>query len=648
MNTAYGVHRDGSGNLQNLQTFLNQSVVPQLPMKKPGDYGAIPGTSVNNTTAIRALLNDLSNGDVVDFGGNVYRVYADVDGIPSTGAGDTDSLSQNEVLWLDSKKNIKFQNGGLYNADQSVSPVKMYYPTILSLTNCENIHFDNFVLESKGENWGDSDASRTLTQDRRLSFLATNGGHALYAGLCNHIYINNCQFRLAGSVSPLYISMCANVHISDSFSNPASLGYASIGIDGWVGSVSDIPNNATTASTYLSNFVGHKETLVRREDGVPVGSSQYSAKGWVNTEDSVEVFVTGGQCSDMYGNATARTLGYAFGIGSGSRCTATAFEAHNVACLLHLFWSIDDLAYANLSNFYCESGLYGVVTDSVAFGDGDVILSNGVVNIDGSRVWDDGGESEESSHFICRRDSTNTVNFTLNNIEVNKGGYNLSHPFSLVWANDPDKYQRGKLVFNGGHYEPSGYISRVQAWGGSEQGEKDGLIMKNGCVIRDRNAIASDTPIYWGNQYTSGALYNYVDLDDALLQTHPSQFRNLANGSPDNANLVDGYWMPHSGLENCYTKDSKYHKRFLSTDLEFDSSQGLSGTDSRMRFKLRDNRYPHTTGGNENVFIGDDTGSIQVGEILTDSVSGSSLFVDFTLAGDVRVNFTPGVNYRLL
>lgn len=335
----------------------------------PYMFGASDAIDADNTVALSKMLDDAQDGTVLDFCGQMFRVYANVSGIPSATANPTtdNALPYSQILKIDGKKNITFKNGGIYAANQSVTSTEMYYPSTLSLIKSKNISFDNFTLESKGEKWGDSDASANESFDRRLEFCATNGGHSLFIGRCSNIRVRNGIFRLCGSVSTVYASSSDDLVIDNSFFNTASLGYSAFCSDNWVGDSTVV--NLSKLSTQIVNATCHAETLARREDGAAIGSSVYCGKAGVVAEGKlVHVNITGGNIADMFANGAAKWLGAAFYATSGAVVHSVGSSIRNCAAVGGLHFNDAEPARLQIEDVDAETGLTGIIISPTSFG----------------------------------------------------------------------------------------------------------------------------------------------------------------------------------------------------------------------------------------------------------------------------------------
>ncbi len=597
--------------------------------------------TATNDDAVGEISSIMRDGLKLDFSGKMYRVYANTAGIPSSGATPATSRAQllTRMLFMDDLRDISFGAGGLYAANQSTAVAKNYFPSTLYLKQCQDVHFDaGSTFESKGESWGDSDSSFTLTKDQRQDFLGQNGGHAIVAVRCKTI-TGSPTCRLSGSVGPLYFSSCEDVRLSDPFSNPSSLGYAAYSFDAWVGTIVD--SGLRNFHGNISNPQAYAETLTRREDGAATGSGLYCGKGGVITEDtSVIVTTQGGYIADMYANGSAKTLGYAFGAGVRSKCTSVGAVVRNC----------QEVAYANVSAAGTSEcvvtevdaivGLTGCMFDSQPFGICKITLK-GKVRVNNSRAWSGEVETLANTSLVA---SMKTASTALAVIDCDAAA-DESPPsgsqgilFSLI--SNKNNATFGGVIIEGGEYVTNGYLIRSEGWGSSQAGVRAGLSIKAGVKIRDDSTAATDAYI----QYTNKSLTNvftYIYHDIENMDAKVRGFRSLSSGyNIQGTALVTMILFPRKLGITTYSTVAYRPRETLSVELT--SIVGLTGPNTRLAFVMSDGRIPLGV----NCWVTSQGVQHKVINIYTPTVSGP-LRCDLVVENDVRSQFLAGEKYTI-
>ena len=598
----------------------------------PYMYGADESVTADNTSALHEMLSDAQDGTVLDFCGKMFRVYANVSGIPSATANPTtdNAMPYSQILKIDGKKNITFKNGGIYAANQGVTNTVMYYPSTLSIINSKNIYFDDFTVESKGEGWGNSDASSSETFNRRLVFCATNGGHALFIGRSSTIRTKNSYFRLCGSVSTVYASSCDDVLLDSSFFNTASLGYAAYCSDNWVGD--DTVVNYTKLSTQYVNATCHAESLTRREDGSPVGSSVYCGKASVVAEGKlVIVKVIGGHHSDMYGNTADKWLGAAFYATSGGVVHSVGGTIRNCAAVGGLHFNDAEPASLQIEDVDAETGLTGIIISPTSFGTGYAKMT-GNIKITRGRVWP--GERSELSEtsLVANMKVTSGVY-----VELGMTVSDDSDIYSLI--NNEGSACYGGVTFLYGKYVTNGFLIRSAGWGGANPATKKGLVINSGIFI-DKSAHTTPYIAYSNN---TGGVLTYIYHDLKMASISGTTLRQLDGYTmASQVSLQEMVSLPNPEI-NFWVNEPSYTSRYTGT-FRCVSVDGLSGTDSLVTFYISGN--VKLTSKSK---IATDSGFINIkamnGDFRLGDGTDNGLAAQLILSGDVRTEFSPGVDY---
>lgn len=598
----------------------------------PYMFGASDAIDADNTAALSQMLDEAQDGTVLDFCGKMFRVYANVSGIPSATANPTtdNALPYSQILKIDGKKNITFKNGGIYAANQVVTSTVMYYPSTLSLINSQYIFFDDFTVESKGEGWGNSDASSSETFNRRLEFCATNGGHALFIGRSSTIRTKNSYFRLCGSVSTVYASSCDDVLLDSSFLNTASLGFAAYCADNWVGD--DTVVNYNKLSTQLVNANCHAESLTRREDGLPVGSSVHCGKAGVVAEGKlIHVKIIGGNIADMFANGAAKWLGAAFYATSGGVVHSVGSTVRNCAAVGGLHFNDAEPASLQIEDVDAETGLTGIIISPTSFGTGYAKMT-GNIKITRGRVWP--GERSELSEtsLVANMKVTSGVY-----VELGMTVSDDSDIYSLI--NNEGSACYGGVTFLYGKYVTNGFLIRSAGWGGANPATKKGLVINSGIFI-DKSAHTTPYIAYSNN--TGGVLtYIYHDLKRASISgTTLRQLDGYTMASQ--VSLQEMVSLPNPEI-NFWVNEPSYTSRYTGT-FRCVSVDGLSGTDSLVTFYISGN--VKLTSKSK---IATDSGFINIksmnGDFRIGDGTDNGLAAQLILTGDVRNEFSPGTDY---
>lgn len=562
---------------QNVDTAL-KSVRSRTLYALDPEYGFVDSVAADNTAAAVALLGAAQDGDIIDFCGIMWRIYDGVAGIVSAGADPaTDqAVPLSSVPRLVNKVGITIRNGGLYAADQGVSPDKRYFPSTLYLKGCRDITFGpGAKFESRGESFGDADASLPLSVTARQDFLAVNGGHAVVMVRCRDVQ-GTLETRLCGSCAPLYSSSCYNVRLNNSFSNPASLGYAAYCADAWCGTLAD--TGFPEHSLYLDNCYTHAETLTRREDGAAVGSALYSSKNGVLNEDpSVVTYVTGGYYADAYGNSGTEGFqqGAAFGSGS-SHMEVTGARIHNCSYAASTAVSSDYPGTIRLHGVSGDVGaaVYYSYKRSFSYQECDLIDCD--IQVTDTRFI---GEITESAYVI------NQVQNTPLNVRIKNCRFRGAK--QLWWKpNKATHVSYGGITIDGGEYETIGLLCNFSGWGGAGAGTRQGMTIKGGARIYDTSDLTS-TYVIGGNAAGATLTYLWWDLRDCEVQTKtPRNVAGLVASGP--ATLQERIWYPDR-FESAYSTSTPRYAAQQS--VTFLSLNGLAGSDQRIIVRCN-GRFP--------------------------------------------------------
>ena len=524
------VNTQAGGN-QTLRDALNARAIKSDNVLIASVFtGFIDSISADNTQAAIDLLASAQDGDTIDFGGKMWRIYDGIEGIVSATAtpATDEAVPLASVPRLVGKKNITFRNGGLYAANQGTALEKCYYPSTLFLWN----------FESRGESYGDADASKPLPVDDRQEFLAVNGGHAVVLVRCKNIY-GSPTTRLCGSTGPFYASSCANVRLNNAFGNCASLGYAPYCFDSWCGSAA--VTGFDSHDSYLDDCYANAETLLRREDGQQVGSSIYCGKnGALNEDPDVITFVTGGTYRDFYGNSGNEGFqqGAAFQSGSSHMEVKGAY-IDNCAFAGATAVSSDYPGTIRLTDVTGTVGLAVFYQYKRSFSYQVAEAVNCKIHVDGSRTL---GELSETAYVINNVQNTR--------VDVNLIDCQLTGAKQVFWKpNKAIAVSYGGIEIMGGTYETKGYFCNVSGWGGGGSNTRKGISVRGGAKIYDTSGQTDDYIIATN---TGGGVTTYIwfDLGECEIQTLAP--RNIGGIVPTGStNLRERIRYPRT-LNNAY------------------------------------------------------------------------------------------------
>lgn len=280
-------------------------------IKSIKDYGAKGDGETDDTDAILAALADLEDGDKLYFPAGDYILYNDYETNHNTA---TEAYDYDRLFKLVGKKNIVIFGDGVSSrirpSYQGVSANKLSYPCTLSIYQCKNIEVKDLTIESKGESYGDVDGLGYGHPE----LMMCNGGNAILVGKSSDVHIHDCSLRYCGSVGVVYFSTISDCKINNCFINAASIGYACIAFDEYMGDGSSYNEKLNVDSCVM-----HKETNYQPEDGITViGSTYHCGKGGVYTEGtenlSIYCDVTNCEISDC-GSGGSSLGGYNDGIG---------------------------------------------------------------------------------------------------------------------------------------------------------------------------------------------------------------------------------------------------------------------------------------------------------------------------------------------
>jgi hypothetical protein len=446
------------------------------------------GDGSDDTAALCAFFAAVPSNSIIDLAGRSYAVHGSVAG---TASGDAVPLGS--VPRLSDKSGITIRNGTIFAKSPSVSGSKVHFPSTLAIDGCTDITLIGVTLRSKGESWGDSDASVSLGVEARRAFLAQNGGHALVVTRSRGVYGLNCRFELCGSVASLYASSSDDLEFTACYSTPKSLGYAAFAADSWCGDKS------------VSGYAQHE--MVLNNCSSDNGGATYGSKGAVFAEDAdVVVLVNGGSYRHCFANGSSNFLGAAFSSVNAALYVSGA-EVEDCAAIGLTYHSA-----AGTSKLECTGVVARNLRTSVhinannPFGASNVTYRGCSVRFGASpSLW---GSAELSQLTAVANQKIASV------ITVDLIGCDIRGPKYLSW-NTRGCY--GGIKISGGYYEIYDQIFKSVGWGGSGAGSARGFEIGGGAKIRVSNPAGSgDISSITNNDGLGVATYLYVDVDDSV------------------------------------------------------------------------------------------------------------------------------------
>ena len=530
--------------------------------------GGAKGDGSDDTVAIVAAFNAVQSGQVLDLCGLSCALFNSVAGVTS---GDAASLGA--VPRLFGKSNIIVRNGTLYAKDPAASETKYRYPTTLTIDGCTNIFFQGVTLKSKGESYGDSDASEALGFEARRAFLAQNGGHACAVIRSSKIYFDDsCHFERCGSVGPMYVSSSDEVVCNGSYATAESLGYAAFAIDSWCG------------GSAVSGFDRHRTYLnnCRSDDN----GATYGSKGCVVTEDrDVYVYVTGGVWKDAYANGSANMIGMAFQ-SNASHLYVDGGLVENCACLGMTSNSVGDDTILEVSNVVGRNIRTSMhIFDSTSYGAHKVKYRGCDVEISGTALW---GAAELSRSSVI----ANLKQASIAEIDIADCRTSGASTFAI---NMTACYGGVRVI--GGDRTVTNRLFDSAGWGGSAAGTRRGYELLGAAVVRvllvdpmtPGNALTQATTAVNAikNQDTSLVFtYQLIDFDKSV-SIESNAMRDFVALITAGSGLQERKVLAQS-LVGCYQSLSPGQGR--ATAVKVISLDGIAGSFAKVTFAILDNK----------------------------------------------------------
>ena len=450
-------------------------------------FGAVGDGMADDTDALVAALDAIEDWQTLDFAGLHLNIFV---GVTGTGVGDAQPLRQLPRLFR--KKGVTLCNGIITADRPSESDTKLRYPTTLTVDGCEDVTLRELTVHSKGESFGDTDASLKLGKDMRRGFAAQNGGHAILVVRSRRTRIEHCRARLCGSVGSVYVMSSEQTTLDHVFSNPGSLGYAAFAFDSWAGNASE------------SGFAMHDSTMTNcsasREN------YRFGSKGCVLTEDAdVSVTVKGGYFADAYPNEVGRDLGYAFGC-SSSRTIVENAMVENCASIGYTGTTTKtDYSYLEITNVEARKLRKTVhQTEATSFGRMYWKYRGVKAAVKGTGIWwKDPDLSRRATSYLAMPNRSLRVHGLFEDCEFTGATYGFVNTYPTY----------GLIQWRGGTLETRGFLWDSANIGGGAPGfGGDRGIQFNRVSVRD---VSEETGPY--SKTASNGIYTHIDVSTSAI-----------------------------------------------------------------------------------------------------------------------------------
>lgn len=505
----------------------------------PKWFGASSDINFDNSEILGYIFRTVQNGYTIDFENNRYYIYNNY--IGST----TDDFDINNIARLRDKQNIHIINGIIDIPQHSVGS-KCFFPSSLVIDGCKNIVISNMYVSSKGENFGDTDASASMNYEERRLLTATGGGHPIVIIKSKDITVNNSIFEYCGSVASFYVQSSDKIIANNVESYPRSLGYSAFNLDSWCGNY----ESSTKEHLLILN-----NCSTNKRDGT------YGAKCGVLVEDNpCKIIVNGGIFEDIYSNGNNHEEGNAFKVGDYGfleandvyikQCDYVASTSYNCKLYVNNLHAINISIGANIhtgSNF-SKPNCY-------------ICYKNCKIDIIGNRLWNDQG-STDRSFIICNTTAEGWCNIDFINCDI-------SGADTFIYNNNT---VNGFINVIGGTYNLISRIVDSRGWGTPNPDTPGGIHFK-GAYINVNGTDSQKTYSYISNQkfvicYINKAnQYVYVDitLDNSTiinLKDHTNCERIDSIGIQGESSIVLNKDLS-CRCYNCYVHDTPFKAGYV-------------------------------------------------------------------------------------
>lgn len=541
----------------------------------PLDYPwlAVGDGLADDTAALAAFFTAIPNNCVVDLAGKSYSVYNSIAGT-TTG----DAVPLNGAVRMFNKQNVTILNGRIFAGSPMDSGTKLRYPSTFTIDGCTNINVQNVFFSSKGENYGDADASEPLGYEARRAFLAQNGGHACVIIRSSDITFSaGSMFTRCGSVGAFYSSSSNGVFVNDGYASAEALGYAGFAADSWCGPIA------------TSGFPAHELTL--NTCRVDKNGRDYSSKACVAGEDrDVIINVLGGVYKDAYANGSVHWLGAAF---SANTCkvVVNGAEVSNCASVGLTMNSADSpaiLLCTGVTASNLRTSCHIQAPQSFGSNIATYTACNMSIASTGTQVWSE-PELSRTSVVANLKDGSK---FVCELIECNTSG---AHTFVLQVTG----VCYGGIKVSGGNHSVTDRIFDSSAWGGATAGSNLGYVISSAATFKvflANTAVVSNSL----SQPTSSAIncisnrsatlalcYQFIDFDQTV-SVESNLMRDFISLLNFGTNTLERLFA-NQRLISCYQTFSSS----VSTvgRVKIISQDGLTGSAARVTVSLLSGKF---------------------------------------------------------
>lgn len=597
-----------------LENIIDQSIIDKLQYERINvkSYGAKGDGKTDDTDAILDAISHMTENSTLFFPNGDYIVYSDYENNHGDYGYDYDKCIK--IVGL---KNIAIEGEDRNNTRirpplQSPTTTKYNYPCTLSVYQCQNVTIKNITVENKGENYGDTDAISSIQPQKGQQMIA-NGGQDLLILDSSYIWVENCNFRICGSVGCLYGSNTDHVTINNCFTNAMSLGYAGICFD-------DFLTSAVTKDYAINiyNCYQWAETIYQDEyPNVPKGSFQYSGKCGILIEGSdnnvFKTNITDYICYAVYGNSDDRQLGNAI-ISANNELNLSGLYARDVDSGVQ-FQNVyaNNTITSKISNANIIARINGIgLYENINNGNNKVIINDCYIEVTGTKYSD----NTYTSHNACILTKAYT-DTTL----IIKDSTLLSPEYGLWFP------QATAFSLDNCHVEA---VQCILAYTGALQQVTNNLLKWSG----NNPAITVNTVD------SSGAVgyLNILFLENIFWNTYSSpQLAFRISNTNGNESLIQMIIFKNNSFRNSFLSgnDLAGFSRSIMYGSFVILSTGLSGSYTQL----------NVAGANNDTyfsgFVLDDNGTMR--KIV--SANNNIIYIE---GGDVRSSFTIGKRYTAL
>lgn len=433
------------------------------------DYGAVGNGATDDSAALNAAATALQSGQSLYFPAGTYIVNT-------------------ACVLVRGKSNIAIFGDGassiLRPTNQGPTGTKQDYHTTFAIDQCDSVTLADIVIESKGENYGDTDAYAGLAGgDPRTNAIINYGGSAILVARSNKVTLNNVSARYCGSVGVVYLTSSQNIVVENCFANALSLGYAGFALDNWADSL------AQPQRTYkFFNCRVAKETAT------------YSAKAGIAAEGDqitgrlINLDVTGCIFEDCAIGGDAPTFG------SGVSAIDTRLIMNSTVtknCYIGVTWikrgGAVDFSWCRVTGCtFVENGVTGAyITIGTATGDADVSINGTKIYSANTSVWASVGAVTNQAVKVS---SGVAVGGYLNGL-IKIDGCDIYGGQHGVWAID-----NSSLIIT---------ATNIRAVNGGITQYGGGVVQATGNNIAVEATLTGDIPIYMNtSNFAASASYN--------------------------------------------------------------------------------------------------------------------------------------------